>query len=168
MSGRGMRVEGTVAPGFEPVRQAFEHGMNTMAEEHAQLCVYHKGERVVDLDRPMPQAGHARVVAELGPGDGARDGPGRRGEDHSWLPGVQVDESGIERLLHTNGHAAQSSRDWASIKGAPSILGAGRDKRNVLREIEVVEHVGVQATIVQHRQNDGTVMIVIFQNCGFG
>ncbi len=44
-----MRVHGTVAPGFESVVQLFEHEMNTMAEESAQLCVYHKGVRVVDL-----------------------------------------------------------------------------------------------------------------------
>lgn len=43
------RVQGTVAPGFESIRDRFEHDMNTMAEEHAQLCVYHRGERVVDL-----------------------------------------------------------------------------------------------------------------------
>lgn len=52
------KVEGTVSPGFEPVRDAFEHGMRTMAEEHAQLCVYHRGERVVDLwASTRPEAG---------------------------------------------------------------------------------------------------------------
>ncbi len=47
--GKQFRVEGTVAPGFESVKQAYEHGMRTMAERNTQLCVYHKGERVVDL-----------------------------------------------------------------------------------------------------------------------
>ena len=42
-------VHGTVAPGFEPVRRLYETGMNAMAEEHAQLCVYHRGRKVVDL-----------------------------------------------------------------------------------------------------------------------
>ena len=42
-------IHGTVAPGFESVRQLYEHNMNTMAEENTQLCVYYKGERVVDL-----------------------------------------------------------------------------------------------------------------------
>lgn len=44
-----MRVEGTVAPGFESVRALFESEMNTKAEEKAQLCVYYRGEKVVDL-----------------------------------------------------------------------------------------------------------------------
>jgi CubicO group peptidase (beta-lactamase class C family) len=50
MSGGGaLRVEGVVAPGFESVRDLYEREMRTMAEEHTQLCVYHRGERVVDL-----------------------------------------------------------------------------------------------------------------------
>ena len=44
-----MKVEGSVAPGFESVKQLFEDQMHTMAERQAQLCVYHRGERVVDL-----------------------------------------------------------------------------------------------------------------------
>ena len=42
-------IQGTVAPGFESVKQLFEDQMHTMAERQAQLCVYHRGERVVDL-----------------------------------------------------------------------------------------------------------------------
>lgn len=42
-------IEGTVAPGFEPVRRLFEQNMHTLAEEHTQLCIYHQGEKVVDL-----------------------------------------------------------------------------------------------------------------------
>lgn len=42
-------IHGTVAPGFESVRQLYEHNMNTMAEENTQLCVYYRGEKVVDL-----------------------------------------------------------------------------------------------------------------------
>ena len=48
-AGSEFRVQGTVAPGFEPVRTAYEREMRTMAEESTQLCVYYKGERVVDL-----------------------------------------------------------------------------------------------------------------------
>lgn len=44
-----MRIEGTVAPGFESVRALFQSEMNTKAEEKAQLCVYYRGEKVVDL-----------------------------------------------------------------------------------------------------------------------
>ncbi len=44
-----MEVHGTTSPGFEPVRQLFEQQMSTMAERQAQLCVYHRGDKVVDL-----------------------------------------------------------------------------------------------------------------------
>ena len=42
-------VEGTVAPGFEAVQRLYERNMALMAEKNTQLCVYHKGEKVVDL-----------------------------------------------------------------------------------------------------------------------
>ena len=42
-------IQGTVAPGFESVQRVYEHELSTTAEENTQLCVYHKGERVVDL-----------------------------------------------------------------------------------------------------------------------
>lgn len=44
-----LRIQGTVAPGFESVHRLFEHNMRTLAERNTQLCVYHKGKRVVDL-----------------------------------------------------------------------------------------------------------------------
>lgn len=44
-----LRIEGTVAPGFEAVRQAFEANFTDQHEIGAAVCVYHKGERVVDL-----------------------------------------------------------------------------------------------------------------------
>ena len=44
-----IQIHGTVAPGFEPVEQLFEQQMHTMAEQDAQLCVYYRGEKVVDL-----------------------------------------------------------------------------------------------------------------------
>lgn len=43
------RVQGTVAPGFESVRDAYARGIQTMAEKNTQLCVYYRGECVVDL-----------------------------------------------------------------------------------------------------------------------
>jgi CubicO group peptidase (beta-lactamase class C family) len=43
------QIEGTVAPGFEPVKKLFEHNMLTLYEKNTQLCVYHKGNKVVDL-----------------------------------------------------------------------------------------------------------------------
>ena len=42
-------VHGETAPAFDRVRSLFEHNMRTLAEENAQLCVYHKGRKVVDL-----------------------------------------------------------------------------------------------------------------------
>ena len=42
-------IHGTVAPGFESVRQLYEHHMRTLAEENTQLCVYYQGQKVVDL-----------------------------------------------------------------------------------------------------------------------
>lgn len=50
MSGRqAPQVHGAVAKGFESVRALYEQEMRVMAEDHTQLCVYHRGERVVDL-----------------------------------------------------------------------------------------------------------------------
>ncbi len=42
-------VFGSVSPGFEPVRHLLEEVVARGAEENCQLCVYFKGERVVDL-----------------------------------------------------------------------------------------------------------------------
>ena len=42
-------VRGTVAPGFERVRDAFEENFRRRGEIGAACCVYVKGERVVDL-----------------------------------------------------------------------------------------------------------------------
>ena len=44
-----MQIQGSVSPEFEPVKQLFEQQMSTMAERQAQLCVYHRGKKVVDL-----------------------------------------------------------------------------------------------------------------------
>lgn len=44
-----MRIHGTAAPGFESIEQLFQHEMQTMAEQNTQLCIYHRGEKVVDL-----------------------------------------------------------------------------------------------------------------------
>lgn len=44
-----LNIEGTVAAGFESVKALYERNMGTLAERNTQLCVYHKGETVVDL-----------------------------------------------------------------------------------------------------------------------
>lgn len=46
---RSCRIEGSVAPGFESVKHLYEHNMQTLAEDSSQLCIYHRGEKVVDL-----------------------------------------------------------------------------------------------------------------------
>lgn len=42
-------VQGSVKPGFESVQQLFEQQMSRLKEQQGQLCVYRKGEKVVDL-----------------------------------------------------------------------------------------------------------------------
>jgi CubicO group peptidase (beta-lactamase class C family) len=49
-----MSVEGTVAAGFESVKALYEDTMQTSAECHAQLCVYHNDVKVVDLWASTP------------------------------------------------------------------------------------------------------------------
>ena len=44
-----IQINGAAAPGFESVKQLYEHQMHTMAEQNTQLCVYYRGEKVVDL-----------------------------------------------------------------------------------------------------------------------
>ncbi len=48
-SDEGPRVQGTVAAGFESLRERVEHDLRVLAEENVQLCVYHRGTCVVDL-----------------------------------------------------------------------------------------------------------------------
>jgi len=43
------KIQGFVRPGFEPVRDAFAENFSRRNELGAACCVYHKGEKVVDL-----------------------------------------------------------------------------------------------------------------------
>lgn len=43
------KIQGYTAPGFESIQDLFEQQMNTITEKDAQLCVYHKGRKVIDL-----------------------------------------------------------------------------------------------------------------------
>ncbi len=52
-----LRIEGTVAPGFESVRLLYEHNMRTLAERSTQLCVYYGSDKVVDLWASVPGQG---------------------------------------------------------------------------------------------------------------
>ncbi|MGB5325749.1 MAG: serine hydrolase domain-containing protein, partial [Pseudomonadales bacterium] len=58
-----LQVHGTVAPGFEPIRQLYEQQMQTMAEQSTQLCVYYRGEKVVDLWASLTQNSNAPANA---------------------------------------------------------------------------------------------------------
>ena len=49
LDSRGYSVEGTVAPGYESVRSAFENNFRRGLERNSQLCVYKDGQLVVDL-----------------------------------------------------------------------------------------------------------------------
>ena len=46
---QSVEVHGTVAPGYESVREMFEENFRAGREENAQLCVYVGEQRVVDL-----------------------------------------------------------------------------------------------------------------------
>merc|ERR1712002_1067911 len=47
--GKNYKVEGSVAPGYEAVREMFEENFKAGREDNAQLCVYVGEEMVVDL-----------------------------------------------------------------------------------------------------------------------
>ena len=47
-------ANGSISPGFESVRDAFEEMISSGCETRAQLCVYAGGERVVDLWATAP------------------------------------------------------------------------------------------------------------------
>ena len=44
-----MKIEGSVKPGFEPVKETFQNRMASLKEINAQLCIYVEEECVVDL-----------------------------------------------------------------------------------------------------------------------
>jgi len=46
---REIHVDGTIQPGYETVKDMFENNLRTGRENKAQLCVYVRGEKVVDL-----------------------------------------------------------------------------------------------------------------------
>ena len=54
------QIEGEVAPGFEPVREAFEQNFADAGEVGAAVCVVHRGHPVVDLWGGVADAESAR------------------------------------------------------------------------------------------------------------
>ena len=65
----GVRIEGRVAPGFEPVREAFAHNFEAHGEVGAAVCVLRDGEPIVDLwggfADPAPRRAWARDTMAL-------------------------------------------------------------------------------------------------------
>lgn len=57
-------IRGTVAPGFEPVRAAFEHNFANEGEIGAGFCLYVDGTRVVDLTGGVREPGGAPYDAD--------------------------------------------------------------------------------------------------------
>jgi CubicO group peptidase (beta-lactamase class C family) len=62
-----VQIQGHIEPGFERVQTLFENNMRQWAEEHAQLCVYHKGRKVVDLwgSKGSPGSFHADSLVNV-------------------------------------------------------------------------------------------------------
>lgn len=46
---KSVQIHGTVAPGFESVKQLYEHNMHHLAERNTQLCIFVGEQQVVDL-----------------------------------------------------------------------------------------------------------------------
>lgn len=45
------KINGTIPPGFESVKQLFEQYMQSKTENNGELCVYYRGEKVIGLWR---------------------------------------------------------------------------------------------------------------------
>ena len=45
MSNPNLKIEGSVAPGFESIRDLYARNMRKLKERNTQLCVYHRGFR---------------------------------------------------------------------------------------------------------------------------
>ncbi|QXE36444.1 beta-lactamase family protein [Streptomyces sp. GMY02] len=87
VDGVGVDVQGTVAAGFEPVRDAFVRNFERLGEQGAAVAVFQDGRKVVDLwagtrdvDGARPRDADGAAVpdpaADRAPGAGAGSGPG--------------------------------------------------------------------------------------------
>ncbi len=63
-------VQGTVAPGFEAVREEFQRNFAQRGELGAACAVYRRGQCVVDLWGGHPQSRHWGTLRERYPGAG--------------------------------------------------------------------------------------------------
>ncbi|MFF2846717.1 serine hydrolase domain-containing protein [Streptomyces sp. NPDC058001] len=105
-----MNVHGTVAPGFEPVRDAFLRNFDERGERGAAVSVHHAGRQVVDL-----WAGTRDV-------DGGPDGaPWEHGTAHIVRSATKGVAAAVPLLLHQRGQLdldAPVARYWPEFKAA--------------------------------------------------
>ncbi|MFE5398502.1 serine hydrolase domain-containing protein [Streptomyces sp. NPDC056568] len=93
-----MDVHGTVAGGFEPVRDAFARNFATLGERGAAVAVYRDGRKVVDL------WGGAKHVEGAGGAGGAGDPePWRRGTAQLVRSATKGVAAAVPLLLHRRG-----------------------------------------------------------------
>ncbi|MFE2600681.1 serine hydrolase domain-containing protein [Streptomyces sp. NPDC059396] len=102
-----MDVQGTVAAGFEPVRDAFVRNFERLGERGAAVAVFRDGRKVVDLWAGTRDVDGAGAGAGVGSGPGLSDaaagqvgqvgqggagsgpgGPGFSGAAAEWVPGA--------------------------------------------------------------------------------
>ncbi|GAB3173727.1 hypothetical protein GCM10027162_18170 [Streptomyces incanus] len=91
----GVDVHGTVAEGFEPVREAFVRNFETLGDRGAAVTVYRDGQRVVDL-----WAGTKDVD---GGADGAGAEPWQRGTAQVVRSATKGVAAAVPLLLHQYG-----------------------------------------------------------------
>ncbi len=143
-TGTTVQVLGTVAPGFESVKTAYEHGMQTMAEENAQLCVYHRGEKVVDLwSSKHGDAGFsADSIVNI-----FSSGKSLESIALAWLVGkglLDYDKKIADYWpeFGANGKGDLSVADWMRHEGGLAALQTSIDPEHLLAENLKKNHVG--------------------------
>ena len=67
-SSRGVVVQGTVAPGFESVKEMFQQNFARGAEDSAQLCVYLGDKKVADISISMNNECVSTIIRNQGGG----------------------------------------------------------------------------------------------------
>ncbi|MER8233712.1 serine hydrolase domain-containing protein [Streptomyces sp. NPDC094049] len=91
-----MDVQGTVAAGWEPVRDAFLRNFEQRGERGAAVAVHHDGRAVVDLWAGTRDVGEAPGAGETGDGRGG-EGPGPA----PWTPGPAPWTEGTAQVVRS-------------------------------------------------------------------
>lgn len=111
-----MDVNGTVAEGFEPVREAFLRNFAHLGERGAAVAVYRDGHRVVDL-----WGGTKDVTGAAGPSGNARPEPWERGTAQIVRSATKGVAAAVLLLLHQRGELdleAPVGAYWPEFKTA--------------------------------------------------